>query len=215
MKQSEHLSKISKYFPELSSDQINQLEALGHIYKRWNQKINVISRKDLDQFYIHHVLHSLSIAKFISFKENTKLLDVGTGGGFPGIPLAIYFKNCSFTLIDSIGKKIKVVNEVKSELKLNNVNAFHQRAEKNHEKYDFIISRAVTHLSKFCPWIINNISDQNNNEIKNGIIYLKGGDLKEEIKSISNNFKCSVIKVPNYFDEHFFETKVILHLFKN
>ena len=214
MKQSKNLSVITQYFPELSIDQIKQLEALEEIYKVWNQKINVISRKDIDQFYIHHVLHSLSIAKFISFKPNTKLLDIGTGGGFPGIPLAIYFKNCSFTLIDSIGKKIKVVNEVKSELNLNNVIAFHQRAEKIEEKYDFVISRAVTHLSKFCPWIINNISNQNNNEIKNGIIYLKGGDLKEEINSISNKFKCSAIEIPNYFKEQFFNTKVILHLFK-
>ncbi len=214
MKQSEPLSVILKYFPDLSFEQINQLETLERIYIKWNQKINVISRKDLDQFYTHHVLHSLSIAKFISFKENTKLLDVGTGGGFPGIPLAIYFKKCSFTLIDSIGKKIKVVNEVKSELKLNNVNTFHQRAEKNQEKYDFIVSRAVTHLSKFCPWVVNNISIKNNNDIENGIIYLKGGDLREEINSISKKFKYSTIQIQDFFNEQFFNSKVILHLYK-
>ena len=214
MKQSEPLSVILKYFPDLSFEQINQLENLERIYIKWNQKINVISRKDLDQFYTHHVLHSLSIAKFISFKENTKLLDVGTGGGFPGIPLAIYFKKCSFTLIDSIGKKIKVVNEVKSELKLNNVNTFHQRAEKNQEKYDFIVSRAVTHLSKFCPWVVNNISIKNNNDIENGIIYLKGGDLREEINSISKKFKYSTIQIQDFFNEQFFNSKVILHLYK-
>tara|TARA_B100001287_G_scaffold275587_1_gene283644 strand:- start:13562 stop:14218 length:657 start_codon:yes stop_codon:yes gene_type:complete len=214
LKQSEPLSVILKYFPDLSFEQINQLETLERIYIKWNQKINVISRKDLDQFYTHHVLHSLSIAKFISFKENTKLLDVGTGGGFPGIPLAIYFKKCSFTLIDSIGKKIKVVNEVKSELKLNNVNTFHQRAEKNQEKYDFIVSRAVTHLSKFCPWVVNNISIKNNNDIENGIIYLKGGDLREEINSISKKFKYSTIQIQDFFNEQFFNSKVILHLYK-
>jgi 16S rRNA (guanine527-N7)-methyltransferase len=215
LRQSDSISIIKKYFPDINEAQTSQFEALKELYVEWNQKINVISRKDIDQFYTHHVLHSLAIAKFISFKPKSKILDVGTGGGFPGLPLAIYFKSCSFTLVDSIGKKIKVVNEISSSLNLNNIEAYHQRAEQNKGKYDFIISRAVTHLSKFCPWVINNISEENNHEIKNGIIYLKGGDLRDEINSISKKYNHTISPIPNFFKEPFFETKLVLHLFRN
>ena len=214
MKPSDSIEIIKHHFPELEKLQISQLEALKQLYINWNQKINVISRKDIDQFYLRHVLHSLSIAKFIKIKNKAKVLDVGTGGGFPGIPLAIYFKNVSFTLVDSIGKKIKVVDEISNEIKLKNLKAHHLRAEQVKEKYDFVVSRAVTHLSKFCPWVINNISDKNNHTIKNGIIYLKGGDIKEEINSIHKKYFHSTKKISDYFDNEFFETKLILHLSK-
>jgi 16S rRNA (guanine527-N7)-methyltransferase len=214
LKPSDPASIILNYFPELNDTQINQFEKLKTLYTDWNQKINVISRKDIDDFYIHHVLHSLAIAKFISFNPNANVLDVGTGGGFPGVPLAIYFQETHFKLVDSIGKKIKVVNEISSQIKLNNITANHLRAEQIKEKYDFIISRAVTHLSKFCPWVINNISEQNNHRIKNGIIYLKGGDLKDEINSVSKKYYSSINKISDYFKEPFFETKIVLHLSK-
>lgn len=214
MKLSDSASIILHYFPELNDRQIDQFERLKELYTNWNQKINVISRKDIDEFYIHHVLHSLAIAKFVLFNPNANILDVGTGGGFPGLPLAIYFQETNFKLVDSIGKKIKVVNEISSQLKLNNISAHHLRAEQVKEKFDFIISRAVTHLSKFCPWVVNNISEQNNHKIKNGIIYLKGGDLREEISSITRKYHHSINKIPNYFNEPFFETKIVLHLTK-
>ena len=214
MKQSDSVSIITYHFPELTNAQIFQLEALKKIYTDWNQKINVISRKDTDQFYLRHVLHSLAIAKFIKMKNEAKVLDVGTGGGFPGIPLAIYFENVSFTLVDSIGKKIKVVKEISNEINLKNIKAYHLRAEHIKDKYDFVVSRAVTHLSKFCPWVINNISENNNHEIKNGILYLKGGDIKEEINSVQKKYFHSTKKISDYFDDEFFETKLILHLSK-
>ena len=214
MKPSDSVAIIKHHFPELNKLQISQFEALKILYIEWNQKINVISRKDMDQFYLRHVLHSLSIAKFIKIKTGAKVLDVGTGGGFPGIPLAIYFENVSFTLVDSIGKKIKVVNEISESIKLNNLNAYQLRAEQIKEKFDFIVSRAVTHLSKFCPWVVNNISDENNHGIKNGIIYLKGGDIKKEINSVQKNYFHSKKKISDYFDDEFFETKLILHLSK-
>ena len=194
--------------------QISQFEALKELYEDWNQKINVISRKDIDQFYTRHVLHSLAIAKFIPFNSGAKILDVGTGGGFPGIPLAIYFPKTSFTLVDSIGKKIKVVKEISEEIRLNNLQSHHKRAEQVDGKYDFIVSRAVTHLSKFCPWIENKINKNHQHKVKNGILYLKGGDLKEEINSISNKYNCLKIEINNYFNETFFETKKVLHLYK-
>tara|TARA_B110000977_G_scaffold40826_1_gene54983 strand:- start:535 stop:1119 length:585 start_codon:yes stop_codon:yes gene_type:complete len=193
---------------------MQQFEILKDLYLDWNSKINVISRKDTENFYTRHVLHSLSIAKFIDFKKNTKIMDVGTGGGFPGIPLAIYFKNSSFTLVDSIGKKIKVVDQIVDELKIKNVKPKTERAENISEKFDFIVSRAVTQLERFCPWVEQNISKSNKNEIPNGIIYLKGGDLKEEIQKITKKYNYRIEKIINYFEDSFFESKSILYLHK-
>ena len=214
MKLSDSSKKIQFYFPNLDQHQIQQFDILKEIYLNWNSKINVISRKDTENFYTRHVLHSLSIAKFIQFVSDTKILDVGTGGGFPGLPLAIYFSKSKFTLVDSISKKIKVVDEVVNELKLKNVEPLAIRAENISSKFDFIVSRAVAQLDKFCPWISKNINDLNSNEIKNGIIYLKGGDLKEEIKKISKKFDCELINISNYYNELFFDSKSILYLKK-
>ncbi len=214
MKPSNSSKIISKYFPELDSSKLEKFEALFNLYKHWNNQINVISRKDLENFYIRHVLHSLAIAKFISFNKNASVLDVGTGGGFPGIPLAILFKDTQFTLIDSIGKKIKVVNEVSSALELNNIESHHMRAEKMKDKFDFVISRAVTHFSRFCPWVSSNIKDKNEHNIKNGIIYLKGGNLQEEINSIAKKYNVVNKSIYDLFKEDFFETKSIVYLSK-
>src|SRR5690554_5437449 len=173
---------ISDYFPDLSDQQKQQLEALYPLYSEWNSQINVISRKDIDSLYLHHVLHSLGIAKFISFKAGERILDVGTGGGFPGLPLAILFPETSFHLVDSIGKKIKVVNEVAAAIGLNNLLATHTRAEEVKGKFNFIVSRAVTQLKDFYPWVQNKFERESINAIPNGILYLKGGDLTSEIK---------------------------------
>ena len=214
MKLSDSSKIIHFYFPNLDQEQIQLFDVLKDVYLEWNSKINVISRKDTENFYTRHVLHSLSIAKFIKFKPNTRVLDVGTGGGFPGIPLAIYFKTSEFTLIDSIGKKIKVVDEVVKELKLKNVNTGVVRAENISLKYDFIVSRAVAQLDKFCPWISENINKTEINEIKNGIIYLKGGNLIEEISKVSNKYNFKLIKISDYYDNLFFKNKSILYLKK-
>lgn len=214
MRQSDSARIIQFYFPNLDQNQMQQFEILKDLYLYWNSKINVISRKDTENFYTRHVLHSLSIAKFIDFKKNTKIMDVGTGGGFPGIPLAIYFKNSSFTLVDSIGKKIKVVDQIVDELKIKNVKSKTERAENISEKFDFIVSRAVTQLERFCPWVEQNISKSNKNEIPNGIIYLKGGDLKEEIQKITKKYNYRIEKIINYFEDSFFESKSILYLHK-
>ncbi len=207
-----------KYFPALSDIQIQQLNELEKLYLKWNNKINVISRKDTQNIVVNHVLHSLSIAKKFEFPDNSKLLDIGTGGGFPGIPLAILFPNCQFTLVDSIAKKISVVNAVKKELNLNNVRAFAERAEDLSIKPDYIISRAVTRLNRFMGWIegIMPVSD----EVvvpKKGIIYLKGGDLTEELSELSEvSSKYTIIShaISSIFDEPFFETKQIIHLYQ-
>lgn len=212
MKPSNSSKIIGNYFPELDSQSLDKFEALFDLYQHWNNQINVISRKDLENFYIRHVLHSLAIAKFITFNKKTSILDVGTGGGFPGIPLAIFFKDVQFTLIDSIGKKIKVVKEVSNALELDNVKSQHMRAEKMNDKFDFIVSRAVTHFSRFCPWVSSNIKDKSNHKIKNGIIYLKGGDLKEEINSISKKYNVINQSIYELFKEEFFETKSIVYL---
>jgi 16S rRNA (guanine527-N7)-methyltransferase len=201
---------IEKYFPKLDKLKIEQFKQLQPLYAEWNAKINVISRKDFSEFYERHVLHSLAIAKFINFSAGTKILDVGTGGGFPGIPLAIYFPQVQFHLVDSIGKKIKVVNAVIEEMELKNVSAEKIRAEEITEKYDFVVSRAVTCLPEFVPWVKKNISKQYINPIPNGIIYLKGGDLKEEIKPFKKNI--FIEDLSSYFEEDFFKTKKILHL---
>lgn len=199
---------ILKYFPNLNDDQIQKFKELEVLYKEWNSRINVISRKDIDDLYLKHVLHSLSIAKFISFKKNTSILDVGTGGGFPGIPLAIIFPDCNFLLVDSINKKINVVKEISNTLKLTNVSYNAIRVEKLKTKHDFIVSRAVTRMNKFRNLVKGLISNKNDNEIKNGIIYLKGGDLTEEMM----NIKHQKVNISDYFDEEFFETKKIVYL---
>ena len=200
---------ISKYF-KLSDNQTKKFEQLGELYPDWNQKINVISRKDIDELYVHHVLHSLSIAKFIKFKEGTKIIDVGTGGGFPGIPLAIMFPKAQFHLVDSIGKKITVVKEIAAAIGLENLTAEHARAEKQKVKYDFVISRAVTAFPKFVAITSKLISQKHNNPKINGIIYLKGGDFKSEIKSFAK--KVEIVNISDYFEEDFFETKKIIYL---
>lgn len=201
---------ILKYFPDLTEKQIELFKQLEPLYADWNSKINVISRKDFAAFYERHVLHSLGIAKFTKFTDKTKVLDVGTGGGFPGIPLAILFPEVKFHLVDSIGKKIKVVNGVVESLGLKNVKAEQIRAEQLTEKYDFVVSRAVTRLPEFVPWIRKNISKKAFNALPNGVIYLKGGDLSEEIKPFKKNI--FVQDLEEYFDEEFFETKKVLHL---
>ena len=201
---------ITKYFPHLNQKQIELFTKLQPFYAEWNAQINVISRKDFSEFYERHVLHSLAIAKFIRFTPGTKVLDVGTGGGFPGIPLAIFFPEVHFHLVDSIGKKIKVVNEVIKTLDLKNVTAEQIRAEQLTDKYDFVVSRAVTRLPEFVQWVRNNISQKQKNAIPNGIIYLKGGDLNEEIKPFGR--AVFVQHISEYFTEEFFETKKIVQL---
>ncbi|WP_321371560.1 16S rRNA (guanine(527)-N(7))-methyltransferase RsmG [uncultured Draconibacterium sp.] len=201
---------ILKYFPHLSETQIEQFKQLEPLYADWNAKINVISRKDFSEFYERHVLHSLGIAKFIRFNGKTKVLDVGTGGGFPGIPLAIMFPGVQFHLVDSIGKKIKVVNGVAQSLQLKNVIAEQIRAEVLKDKYDFVVSRAVTRLPDFVKWIKTNISKKQKNALPNGVIYLKGGDLTEEVKPFGKRIFMQDLQ--EYFEEPFFETKKVLHL---
>jgi 16S rRNA (guanine527-N7)-methyltransferase len=202
---------IEKYFPELDKKQISQFEMLLPLYADWNSKINVISRKDLDNFYTNHVLHSLAIAKITDFKSGTKILDLGTGGGFPGIPLAIMFPECRFTLVDSIGKKIMVVNEVIKSLQLYNIEAYQKRAETIDEKFDFIVSRAVTSLPEFASWVEGKVSNDCKNKLRNGILYLKGGEFTDELSRIKFNHRIFDLK--KIFDEEFFETKKIVHLF--
>jgi len=204
---------IQKYFPSLTDEQINKFNQLQKIYSEWNSKINVISRKDIEHLYLHHVLHSLGIAKIIEFNNGTKIMDAGTGGGFPGIPLAILFPEAIFFLADSIGKKIKVVNNVAKELELDNVIAQQIRVEEVKEKFDFIVSRAVTSLDVFYNWIKTSINTKNSNNIPNGILYLKGGDLNEELKSLKKSYK--IYNLNNFFTEDFFETKKVVHIFKN
>jgi len=201
---------IQKYFPALTENQYKQLELLQNLYIHWNSKINVISRKDINYLYEKHILHSLAIAKIIDFTPNTQILDVGTGGGFPGIPLAILFPNCHFHLVDSIAKKIYVVNEIAHSIELKNCCAEQIRAEKLKSKYDFVVSRAVTSLPVFYNWVRDKINENLKNELPNGIIYLKGGDLTNEIKKFKPAVK--VFHINQYFDEPFFETKKIVYL---
>lgn len=200
---------VLKYFPDLSPTQIEQFEKLGDLYKEWNAQINVVSRKDIDELYIRHVLHSLGIAKVQEFKPGSKILDVGTGGGFPGIPLAILFPETEFLLVDSIGKKIKVVNGVAEGIGLTNLKAEHMRAEKVKGEFDFIVSRAVTAMPDFVKWIKKKSAKKQNHALKNGVLYLKGGDLSEELKDFPN---CTLYDLPDYFNEDFFETKKVVHL---
>nr|WP_298991626.1 16S rRNA (guanine(527)-N(7))-methyltransferase RsmG [uncultured Polaribacter sp.] len=200
---------IHKYFKNLSDTQIEQFSKLQELYEDWNLKINVVSRKDIDELYLRHVLHSLGIAKVMQFMPDTKVMDVGTGGGFPGIPLAILFPETQFHLVDSIGKKIKVVNEVVEGLGLENVKTTHGRVEEVNDTYDFIVSRAVAQMETFVRWTKGKISKKQNHELKNGILYLKGGDLSEELKKYTT---ATIYDLPNYFDEPFFETKKVVHL---
>lgn len=204
------ISIIHKYFPELSDKQKEQFALLQSLYEHWNAQINVISRKDIDLLYERHVLHSLGIAKVMAFKPKTHVMDVGCGGGFPGIPLAILFPECNFYLVDSIGKKIKVVNEVAQALGLNNVRAEHKRAEEVKDKFEFIISRAVTEFPAFYRWIQNKISKDQFNVLPNGVLYLKGGDLTEEFKDFKN--RAVFYNLSDYFTEEFFETKKVVYL---
>jgi len=197
------------YFPELSAKQKEQFEALGPLYADWNSKINVISRKDFSEFYERHVLHSLGIAKFIHFTPGSEILDVGTGGGFPGIPLAIMFPETQFVLVDSIGKKIKVVEAVAESLGLQNVTPIHGRAEKVKGEFDFVVSRAVTKMDDFVKWVRKKIRRKNKHELKNGILYLKGGDLTEELQNFPS---ASLYDLTDYFNDPFFETKKVVHL---
>lgn len=201
---------ILKYFSGLSPKQISRFETLEELYREWNSKINVVSRKDIDELYTRHVLHSLAIAKVIQFKPGTKILDVGCGGGFPGIPLAILFPEVHFTLVDSIGKKILVVNEVAKALHLENVVGRNDRAEKLKDRYDFIVSRAVTAFPKFVALTRNLVSSKPINALPNGILYLKGGDFSEEVTPFRK--KIEVFEIQNFFDDPFFETKKIIYL---
>jgi 16S rRNA (guanine527-N7)-methyltransferase len=201
---------IRKYFPEIENAPLALLKGLFELYQYWNSQINVISRKDMENFWLHHVLHSLAIAKAIRFKAGTRVLDVGTGGGFPGIPLAIFFPETEFLLVDSIGKKIKVVNEVAEATGLQNINTLHARAEGIEGQFDYVVSRAVTALPVFVGWIKGIISPNSFNELPNGILYLKGGDFSEELKQIK--MQARIFELSQWFDEPFFETKKLVHL---
>lgn len=201
---------ILKYFPNLTDQQKSQFQQLETLYKDWNEKINVISRKDIDEFYERHVLHSLGIAKIMEFADGTKVLDIGTGGGFPGIPLAILFPNVEFTLVDSIGKKITVVKGVSESLGLKNVKAYHERAEKIKDKFHFVVSRAVTQMPVFLRWLKGKFEKEQFNPKHNGVLYLKGGDLGEELAGI----KCEIYNLKDQFGEEFFDTKKVVYLSK-
>lgn len=201
---------IFNYFPNLSDNQKKQFADLFDLYLHWNNQINVVSRKDFDFFYERHVLHSLSIAKVIQFTPGSDILDVGTGGGFPGLPLAILFPETNFYLVDSIGKKIKVVNEVASAIGLKNLKAEHKRAETVNQKFDFVISRAVTQMDDFLPWVKGKFKSKGQNGYPNGIFYLKGGDLTEELKNVKQYME--IINLSDFFKEEFFETKKLVYV---
>ena len=203
-------SLIEHYFPELSSEQLELFEQLQELYNHWNSQINVISRKDTENFYERHVLHSLAIAKVMKFTDGSKILDVGTGGGFPGIPLAIMFPQCEFVLVDSIGKKIKVVNEIAQALGLNNVKGFHERAENINQQFDFVVSRAVAAMPVFLKWTKGQFLKENKNPLKNGVLYLKGGDLSEEMKVVKKAIQYFDLK--DFYKEDFFETKKVVYV---
>lgn len=201
---------ILKYFPDLSEKQKEQFSQLLEVYTFWNNQINVISRKDTDNFYERHVLHSLGIAKVMPFADGSEIMDIGCGGGFPGIPLAILFPHCQFTLVDSIGKKIKVVNEVAKAIGLTNVKGIHERAENIPQQFDFIVSRAVTAMPEFLKWITGKFKKQQINELKNGVLYLKGGDLTEEMKTVNRFY--NIHDLTTFFEEEFFETKKVVYV---
>lgn len=204
------MDRITKYFPELSSIQRKQLSELNPLYRDWNSRINVISRKDIDNIFLHHILHSLAIAKVISFAKGTRILDVGTGGGFPGIPLAIYFPYCNFTLVDSIGKKTTVANEVAQSLGLTNVKAIKSRAEELEGEFDFVVTRAVAPLPTLYGWVQKIIKPGGLNQLPNGIIALKGGDLKNEIAPFGK--KITKWEINSFFEEEYFQEKQIIFI---
>ena len=204
------LELILQYFPNITSEQKKQFAELEVLYKDWNEKINVISRKDTDSLYEKHILHSLGIAKVMQFADGTKVLDIGTGGGFPGIPLAILFPNVQFTLVDSIGKKITVVKGVAESLGLKNVTAHHMRAEQLKEKFHFVVSRAVTQMPVFLTWLRGKFEKEQFNPKHNGVLYLKGGDLAEELAGL----KAEIFSLKNYFEGEFFDTKKVVYLSK-
>jgi 16S rRNA (guanine527-N7)-methyltransferase len=200
---------IQKYFTDLTEIQVAQFEQLEELYKEWNAQINVISRKDIDELYLRHVLHGLAIAKVQPFVAGSRILDVGTGGGFPGIPLAILYPEAQFVLVDAIGKKIKVVEAVAESIGLTNVSAHHLRAENVKGQFDFIVSRAVTNMPDFVKWVRKKVAKQQNHKLKNGILYLKGGDLTEELKDF---VKAELFPIQDYFEEEFFETKKVVYV---
>jgi len=201
---------IIKYFPELTSAQKSRFENLGELYNYWNQRINLISRKDIKSLYLHHILHSLSIARVIQFRPRTKIIDIGTGGGFPGIPLSILFPEAQFYFIDSIGKKIKVVDAIITALGLQNCHAKKIRAEDINDQYDFVLGRAVTSLSQFVKIISDKVSNKCFNSLNNGVLYLKGGNITEEIESLP--YKTEIFNISDFFKEPFFETKIIVYI---
>lgn len=201
---------IDNYFPDLTADQRDKFAQMGELYEYWNARVNVISRQDIDTLYERHVLHSLGIAKVQQFRPGTAILDVGTGGGFPGVPLAIMFPDAQFHLVDSIGKKIRVVQEVVNALKLDNVRAEQVRAEKLDESYEFVVSRAVTRMAPFVGWVKKNVSRNSFHDRRNGILYLKGGDLTEELSEIKE--KPQVYALSDFFGEEFFETKKVVYV---
>ncbi|MCB0804559.1 MAG: 16S rRNA (guanine(527)-N(7))-methyltransferase RsmG [Bacteroidales bacterium] len=206
------MNLILKYFPQLHPEQKSRFAKLGPLYESWNSKINVISRKDMEHFYERHVLHSLSISNIIRFPAGSQILDVGTGGGFPGIPLAILFPDCHFHLVDSIGKKVMVVDQVMKELKLTNVTCEKSRAESLNGQYEFIVSRAVTALPVFAEWVKKLILQKQDGNLQNGIFYLKGGEFSEELRLLK--LKSHIYPISKYFEEPFFETKAIVHLYR-
>ncbi|MCQ2315077.1 MAG: 16S rRNA (guanine(527)-N(7))-methyltransferase RsmG [Bacteroidales bacterium] len=203
---------IKKYFPDLKPEQLSRYEQLAPLYEDWNSKINLISRKDMENFYEHHVLHSLAIAKYFDLLPGMKVMDIGTGGGFPGIPLAIMYPQTRFLLVDSIGKKIKVVQDVKEKLGLENVTALNDRAENIKEKFDVIVSRAVTQLPDFVKWCNGKLRITNDIEA-GGILYLKGGDIKEELRSVPKNWKRNMTAISRWFEEPYFEGKYVIQLY--
>ena len=203
------MTEINKFFPKLNQEKKEKYNKLIQLYKYWNSKVNLISRKDIDNIEINHILHSLSIVKIVRFKDSTLVMDVGTGGGLPGIPLAIFFPKVNFTLIDSIGKKIKVVKSICSELSINNVNAINDRVENHFDHYDFVLSRAVTRMDKFYKLVNKNFRSNSSNKIKNGIISLKGGTLYEELKDFNDK---KIYDVNKFFNHEFFQTKKIIHI---
>ncbi|NOT38298.1 MAG: 16S rRNA (guanine(527)-N(7))-methyltransferase RsmG [Saprospiraceae bacterium] len=205
---------IEKYFNYITDDQRNKFSELMNLYSDWNSKINVISRKDMDQFYLHHVVHSLTLTKFVTFSKGTKIMDLGTGGGFPGIPLAIYYPEVEFVLLDSIGKKIKVVQEVANSLQLQNLRAYHVRAEEHHEKFHYVVSRAVSTLKELIQWTKYSFEKKELNPLPNGIIAYKGGNLTEELKEIKKSNPFEQWTISDHFSEDYFKQKYLIYVQK-